>query len=185
MKNKKNIFIFPGVKNLKQACYHTTVCSYFLSKYLSKYFNIINGGSFLEDPKFIKAVKEGDSKKALEASSDNLSLKLSNLIKFDKNIDYILTTNQRGFSKFKKRNHKQNLFNNLKKKFKKIKFISLHDHSAMMQYSEDILLVALPFSEDHKKEVLRKTKTELIFIGWCADHSVFKDNRRNRRKGDK
>jgi len=186
MTKKKNIVIFPCTSKKKNVKFHYYVVSHFLSKYLKNNFNIIKVGN-------IKNIKGKDKSSFLKKASDNteiqyqkdkfntLSVEFSNFFHLDdsilKNVDYILTTTQRGFTKLQKRNKKAfNKINEIKKKYPKIKIIAAHDHSAPMKYYEDILLVSIPFDENRRESTLKGTNTELIYTGWNADHQIFKNN---------
>jgi hypothetical protein len=210
MSKKKSIIIFPCTTNDKNVKFHYYVVSYFLSKYLKKYFNLIKVGD-VENVKdrdkspFLKNKKTGDEIPYQKEKGNTLSIEFSNFFKhvgmpkqhksvahldakaqdtgWTKDIDYILTTTQRGFSKLRSKN--RNAFNEileLKKKYPKLKLIASHDHSATRKYVEDILLVALPFDEKRRLAVLGGSNTELIYTGWCADHRLFKDN--PKKQGD-
>jgi len=189
-KKKRNIVIFPCTSKKKNVKFHYYVVSHFLSKYLKNNFNIIKVGDIKnikdkDKASFLKRKKVGSEYQ--KDKMNTLSIEFSNFFHLDhsflKDVDYILTTTQRGFSKLRDRN--KGAFDKImkiKKKYPKIKLIAAHDHSAPMKYAEDVLLVAIPFDESRRQAVRSGSDTELIYTGWCADHELFKDN--PKKQGD-
>jgi hypothetical protein len=184
---QKNIVIFPCTDDKLKVKYHYYVVSYFLSKYLKGNFNIIRtrgAGRKKRSARKEAFLKKASGNTGIQYQRDKfstLSAEFSNFFDLDdsffENVDYILTTTQRGFTKLQKRNTSAfKKIQRIKKKYPNIKLVAAHDHSAPMRYYEDILLVALPFNETRRQKVKRGSNTDLIYTGWCADHQVFKDN---------
>lgn len=177
---KKNIFIFPDHKKIND---HSSVSSYFLQKYLSKYFEIKSLGGYEDDKDFELAVKSRDPDAAIFASSNVFLKNIYNLLSQDVNVDFILTTNQRGFTKtLSKHSILEEISLKLKKQHKNIKYIAIHDSSTIDDYFEDILFISIPFDEKRKQTILERSSTRIIYSGWCADHEIFNPN--SHKNGD-
>ena len=192
---KDNIFIHPGVKRPESAKTHASVCSYFLIKYLSKHFNVLTASDLSKDSRVIKAMGEAASKSTVDTLSSEASGGKSLVInsmadaidvadKSNIKIDYIMSPFQRGFTRLSSKSRNKSELDRIARVKKKhnSKIVSVHDHSALRDYYEDILFTALPFKEERRIELLKRTNTDLIYMGWCADHKVFVDKKK--KNGD-
>ena len=183
---KDNIFIHPGVKRPESAKTHASVCSYFLIKYLSKHFNVLTASDLSKDPRVIKAMAEAASKAIRGPGSSHLAINsMADAIdvadKSNIKIDYIMSPFQRGFTRLSSKSRNKSELDRIARVKKKhnSKIVSVHDHSALRDYYEDILFTALPFKEERRIELLKRINTDLIYMGWCADHKVFVDKKKN------
>jgi len=181
--NMKRMSVFPYAKHKSDIKYHFYVVSYFLSKYLEKYFYIDRIHTLGKGIKSENLLKNGIRNDETEYQKDKFSAKSREFASFCsinneyfKNVDFLLSTSQRGFTKL--RDREENAFKKIKqikKNNPKLKLVSIQDHSGLRNYYEDILLVSIPFSDSHKKILLDSTGTDAVYIGWCADHNILKD----------
>ena len=139
------------------------------------FFGIVNFlpiiGSVMENSAaYNNDLREGD--RILEINNKNI---LDNI-----KIDYIMSPFQRGFTRLSSKSRNKSELDRIAKVKKKhnSKIVSVHDHSALRDYYEDILFTALPFKEERRIELLKRTNTDLIYMGWCADHKVFVDKKK-------
>jgi hypothetical protein len=159
---KKVMAIYPSFKHKNDVKNHSTVCSYFLSKYLKKYYDIVNTKELTWAPKSSDSIGPGSKVSGLMRESWRAA----------PHVDYILSTLQRGFTKF---DYEEVV--RLKKKFSGLKIGSIHDHHASMEYHEDFLCLAMyPPTKKHLLKMKRGAKgkgLKVIDMGWCADHKLF------------
>ena len=147
---KKRIIIWGGngkPLNLKTLDSHASVNAFFLTKYLQKYFEIIN----LTDIDRPEEILNHD------------------------NIHSVIATTQYGFTNRIINKGKKDLFDEIKKHVKG-KLCSIADNNNVGKYYEDILFCVRPidnFKLMKSKKLSSNNDFEVHRSGWCAEPAVF------------
>lgn len=168
---KKKLLIYPQPKKKININTHANVCSFFLSKYLSRHFDIIPSSDLADSEEWVKYISS-EYYGTKERRRAQVAKVLSHLDENKSDVDYCLTTVQRGFAKL---NDADIRF--IKKINSDVKLCSIHDHFGPNKYNEDYLFVARKIPNqaaldaivnDSKNKSIRPT-----YMGWCADHKIF------------
>lgn len=167
----KKIMIHPYPRRLKEINNHRYVCSFFLNKYLGKYFEVHSSFDILVDEDFVKAFNTKDTNKIFMAEAATMEKAIA--LADTRGVDYFLSTAQRGITKIKDQK-----FDKIKKLYPNIKLMSMHDHWVSKKFKEDYLFIAQPIQKEYQRKRIIKeaynSNLKPIYTGWCADHMIFK-----------
>ena len=147
---KKRIIIWGGNAkplNLETLDSHASVNAFFLTKYLQKYFEIINITNIDKPEEILQ----------------------------HQNIHSVIATSQLGFTNRIVNKGKISLFNEIKKHVKG-KLCSIADNNNPDKYYEDILFCVRPVNIQNliKSKILSKNNSfEAIRSGWCTEPEIF------------
>jgi len=168
---KKHLLIYPTPKNYKKINTHANVCSFFLNKYLRKYYNVHKSSDLSDSPEWIKEEikKEYGTKKRRRAM---VAMVLKHIKNDGHKLDYCITTIQRGFAKIEEEKIDEIRIDN-----PHIKLCSIHDHYGVQKYNEDFLFIAKKIPSNKHLLALKRGANNKdikpVYIGWCADHKLF------------
>lgn len=173
---KKKMLMFPGMEkfDINSINTHAKVCSFFLSKSLSKYYDVAGTVGWDTDADFIKAVKDNDpiaKQAALSNSLANISMENC------RDVDYIFTTIQRGFSKIYQRSGAK-FVDSIRKRNKNVKLCSIQDHYGTQKFIEDFLFTSLEANSAHIRNIKKSSINKNIdvgYLGWCAEHTLLEN----------
>jgi len=170
--DKKKMLIYPTPSSHKNVNTHANVCSFFLAKYLKKYYDINKTSDLLDNPEWVEELKKKEfgTKKRRRAK---LAMIIKHLKERGDEIDYCLTTIQRGFAKLQIEK-----INDIRERYPDVKLCSIHDHYGVQKYNEDFLFIAKKIpSLRHAQAIKSGSNNKAIkpvYMGWCADHKLFK-----------